>query len=80
MNVKKRRWDLNPHPFEHESSPITTRPGLPPILFTDWPLVDALTTQIGYFIGFIGLRAFMELLSLPSQSCRLIKNNDIGTG
>ena len=23
-------WDLNPHPFEHESSPITSRPGLPP--------------------------------------------------
>ena len=22
--------DLNPQPFEHESSPITTRPGLPP--------------------------------------------------
>ena len=35
MNVKKcpssiRRWDLNPQPFEHESPPITTRPGLPP--------------------------------------------------
>ena len=23
-------WDLNPRPLEHESSPITTRPGLPP--------------------------------------------------
>ena len=23
-------WDLNPQPFIHESSPITTRPGLPP--------------------------------------------------
>ena len=23
-------WDLNPRPFKHESSPITTRPGLPP--------------------------------------------------
>ena len=22
-----RRWDLNPRPLEHESSPITTRPG-----------------------------------------------------
>ena len=25
-----RRWDSNPQPLEHESSPITTRPGLPP--------------------------------------------------
>ena len=25
-----RRHDLNPQPFEHESSPITTRPGLLP--------------------------------------------------
>ena len=23
-------WDLNPRPSEHESPPITTRPGLPP--------------------------------------------------
>ena len=23
-------WDSNPRPPEHESSPITTRPGLPP--------------------------------------------------
>ena len=25
-------WDLNPQPSGHESVPITTRPGLPPIL------------------------------------------------
>ena len=24
-------WDSNPQPLEHESSPVTTRPGLPPI-------------------------------------------------
>ena len=24
------QWDSNPRPFEQESSPITTRPGLPP--------------------------------------------------
>ena len=24
------RWDLNPRPSEHESPPITNRPGLPP--------------------------------------------------
>ena len=33
INVKKcpsniQRWDLHPQPFEHELSPITTRPGL----------------------------------------------------
>ena len=37
INVKKcpssiRRWDSNPRPFKHESSPVTTRPGLPPVL------------------------------------------------
>ena len=26
-----RRWDLNPQPLEHESPPLTIRPGLPPI-------------------------------------------------
>ena len=26
-----RCWDLNPQPFEHESPPIITRPGLPPL-------------------------------------------------
>ena len=35
INVKKCpssiwRWDSNPRPFKHESSPITTRPGLTP--------------------------------------------------
>ena len=25
-----RCWDSNPRPVEHESPPITTRPGLPP--------------------------------------------------
>ena len=29
-NVSIRCRDSNPRPFEHESSPITTRPGLPP--------------------------------------------------
>ena len=37
INVKKcpssiRRWDSNPRPLERESTPITTRPGLPPSL------------------------------------------------
>ena len=40
INVKKcpsslRRRDSNPRPFEHESSPITTRPGLPPKLLVN---------------------------------------------
>ena len=26
-------WDSNPQPLEHESSPITTRPGLPPTAY-----------------------------------------------
>ena len=28
--TSKGRRDSNPRPLEHESSPITTRPGLPP--------------------------------------------------
>ena len=37
-----RRWDSNPWPSEHESPPITTRPGLPPLYpptylwYTSW--------------------------------------------
>ena len=27
-NVHPQRWDSNPQPLKHESSPITTRPGL----------------------------------------------------
>ena len=27
-----RRWDSNPRPLERESTPITTRPGLPPLM------------------------------------------------
>ena len=39
INVKKCQssigcWDSNPQPLEHDSSPITTRPGLPPFLVT----------------------------------------------
>ena len=29
-----RPWDLNPQPLEHESAPVTTRPGLPPVSVT----------------------------------------------
>ena len=25
-----KHWDSNPRPLKHESSPLTTRPGLPP--------------------------------------------------
>ena len=44
INVKKcpssiRRWDSNPQPFEHDSSPITTRPGLPPLWIDCDPLL-----------------------------------------
>ena len=28
-----RCWDSNPQPLEHESPPITTRPGLPPKIY-----------------------------------------------
>ena len=33
-----RCWDSNPRPLEHESPPITTRPGLLPYLLTYVPL------------------------------------------
>ena len=36
-----RRWDSNPQPFEHQLSPITTKPGLPPIL---WQLFTTVST------------------------------------
>ena len=44
INVKKclsSIWcrDLNPRPLEHDSPPITTRPGLPPIMVDVWEVV-----------------------------------------
>ena len=30
MSIQLRCWESNPRPLEHESSPITTKPGLPP--------------------------------------------------
>ena len=41
-------WNLNPRPFEHESSPITTRPGFPPSYFNCYMNVinlDRLTSR-----------------------------------
>ena len=32
-------WDSNPWPLEHESPPITTRPGLPPLTIFLWTVV-----------------------------------------
>ena len=34
--------DLNPQPLEHESSPITTRPGLPPIFLSLFVFVNSM--------------------------------------
>ena len=31
-----RRGDSNPRPFEHESPPVTTRPGLPPVFYSSF--------------------------------------------
>ena len=44
INVKKCPssiwcWDSNPRPSEHESPPITTRPGLPPKNGASWMVV-----------------------------------------
>ena len=33
-------WDLNPQPFEHELSPVTTRPGVPPYLINLLPFTE----------------------------------------
>ena len=44
-----RRWDSNPRPFEHKSSPITTIPGLPPkrlFLPLCVPIVHTVTSPI----------------------------------
>ena len=37
MNVNIRWWDSNSWPLEHESPPITTRPGLPPTMRIGYP-------------------------------------------
>ena len=33
------RWDSNPQPLKHESSPITTRPWLPPSIYHFFPFL-----------------------------------------
>ena len=44
----KRCWDSNPRPSEHESHPITTRPGLPP---TTFKLYLVIAEQVWNFSG-----------------------------
>ena len=44
MSIQFTDQDSNPQPLEHESSPITTRPGLPPQTF----VVFILATNYGY--------------------------------
>ena len=44
----KRCWDSNPGPSEHESHPITTRPGLPP---TTFKLYLVIAEQVWNFSG-----------------------------
>ena len=46
-------WDSNPQPSEHESLPITTRPGLPPL--------QLLLGLIVFTYLSIGLFAFLTL-------------------
>ena len=61
--IQFRLQDSNPRPFEHESSPITTRPGLLPqghmfcliMLPFWWP-----------FLAFLNLELF---ITLPSSDC-----------
>ena len=51
-----RCWDANPRPLEHDSPPITTRPGLPPyahnFIYESWQLMPIATF---YSIGPSGI-------------------------
>ena len=63
MCVKKcpsciRSWDSNPQPLEHESPPIATWPGLPPLLGLFVPAIKGYKTKRSHNYGlilFIGL-------------------------
>ena len=51
INVKKcpssiRCWDLISQPLEYQSSPITTRPGLPPSISPNFDLTEKATNSI----------------------------------
>ena len=72
INVKKFpsskwRWDLNTRPLEHESPPITTRPGLPPYMLKFCQSVEIspnLVTLIKTKLSFFKLLGF-TFESLP---------------
>ena len=55
--------DSNPQPFEHESSPITTRPGLPPYL---WSLLDV-SIEGGSAASFAAIKIDAVLLQKVRQ-------------
>ena len=73
INVKKCpsskwRWDLNPQPFQHELSTITTRPGLLPLNFN---LYTAPETRI-YFSHIFVLKLILCFARLSKSTfCRL---------
>ena len=58
-------WDLNQRPSDHESPPVTTKPGLPPASFVIWFLMstDGLTSFAGDSRLIDGLNATAEIFS-----------------
>ena len=70
INVKKcpssiRCWDSNSRPLEHESPPITTRPGLPPHnrIISSWSLPGI----TNFYADSFSLHFFFYLLLLQMQ-------------
>ena len=61
----KRYWDSNPQPFDHESPPITTRPGLPPLF--NWKLI----TNSYSILGLYKVGGFIDSTRLFRTSTRL---------
>ena len=61
-----RCWDSNPRPLNHESSPITTRPGLPPWAWTfSMPLNHHKNV---FLLWWIRLQTFFSKWCLQSHS------------
>ena len=81
INVKKCHvhsvylwyWDSNPQPLKHESSPITTRPGLPPNsnYFTTFTALDFSPTFFSHEVRLRSISATTTSSLLETYVCLL---------
>ena len=81
----KKYRDSNPQPLEHESPPITTRPGLPPFIWRNIIVLKDFVSAIRYlnvdfcthYLKFISANAIFRL-NLQMSNVEFLLINTIG--